>query len=557
MTTFHCSQPASPSRVGIYSRFSSDMQRQASIEDQIRTCTECSHQKEWIIDPTFVRSDAGLSGATLATRSALISLINDVEQHRSFDGLVIDDTSRLGRNLGDVLQICALLKFHEVFLYFVNQELDSRDPNFYPLIIQYGAGDEQFLSKLRHTVLRGQKGRILAGMIHGGRYYGYRSEIVPDPSRRGTAGRPAIKGVRLVIDQVQAEIVRLIFGLAEEGRSLQSIAQWCIDHDLPYPVNAARSDVTWTASRIHDILHCELYFGRLIWGRTKGAKNPKTGKIVRKQVPECDWTVVEVPELTIISKEQWERVQSVIASRKSFGIHRLGGVGRSTLARVHLFSGMLECGLCKGPIVVTGCNDQGARIYQCRNYRFRRTCKNKFAVLSSVLEEALVSHVAQIALQPEFREFSVQQVHQRFKSEMEKELEEVQKRKAIASELQQEKRQLDIAIQNIINSLREYGSSSALLQELRQLEARCSIVQTQMETPVLSFPKISVEEVRGFVERHASHLAETLKGDRVRAREAIRRHFAPLILTPELRGSLPVYRIDGGIQFQPDQQVNL
>lgn len=158
--------------VGIYARFSSDLQRQASIDDQVRESKECANEKGWVVDPNYVRSDQGLSGAVLANRAGLTSLIADVEKSRPIAGIVIDDTSRLGRNLGDVLQVWELLKFHDVFLYFVNQQLDSRDPNFFPLFVQYGANDQQFLSKLSHAVLRGQKGRTLAGMIHGGRYYG-------------------------------------------------------------------------------------------------------------------------------------------------------------------------------------------------------------------------------------------------------------------------------------------------------------------------------------------------------------------------------------------------
>jgi site-specific DNA recombinase len=536
----HGAQPALPPRVGIYARFSSDMQRQASIEDQVRSCKECAQSKGWIVDPNYTRSDAGISGATLAARTALKSLISDVEKHRPFDGLVIDDTSRLGRNLGDVLQICAIMKFHDVFLYFVNQGLDSRDPSFYTLMVQYGAGDEQFLMKLRHTVLRGQKGRILAGMIHGGTYYGYRSEVVPDPSRRGTAGRPAIKGVRLVIDPIQAAVVKRIFTLAESGLSFQSIALQCVAENLPLPTSPLNAAETWTPSRIHAILHCELYRGRLIWGKTTGAKNPRTGQIVRKPVPEVEWTVASVPELVIVSSEQWDRVQAVIASHKNFGLYRLGGVGRAKDSHIHLFSGLLVCGVCKGPIVITGNNHKGTRIYQCRNYRYRKTCANKVSILSSVLEQGLIEHVARMCQNPEMLDFTVRQVHQHLKAELALEVEHVQHRQANVSALQQEKRQLDTATTNIINSLREYGPSSVLLQELSRLEARCGAVEKQMAVPLPKSRDVSVQEVREFVQDAAEHLAEALTADRVRAREAIRKHFDPLILTPEYRGRVPI-----------------
>src|SRR5271170_5137910 len=99
--------------------------------------------------------------------------------------------------------------------YFVNQQLDSRDPNFYELIKNYASSDENFLKSLGHAVIRGQKGRIKAGMIHGGRYYGYKGEAILDPLKRSTASKKAIKGVKLVIDEVEAEVVRTMYRWAE------------------------------------------------------------------------------------------------------------------------------------------------------------------------------------------------------------------------------------------------------------------------------------------------------------------------------------------------------
>ena len=116
---------------------------------------------------------------------------------------MFDDTSRLGRNLSEVLQFCKLCQFHGVFLYFVNQQLDSRNPNFHELIRNYASSDENFLKSLGHAVIRGQKGRIKAGMIHG-RYYGYKGEAILDLLKRSTASKEAIKGVKLVIDEVEA-----------------------------------------------------------------------------------------------------------------------------------------------------------------------------------------------------------------------------------------------------------------------------------------------------------------------------------------------------------------
>lgn len=91
-------------------------------------------------------------------------------------------------------------------------------------MIHFASGDEQFLKKLKHAVTLGQKGPIAEGMIHGGRYYGYKTVAIADPTKRSTASKTAIKGVKLVIDDVAAAAVRGIFGWTEEGRSFRQIA---------------------------------------------------------------------------------------------------------------------------------------------------------------------------------------------------------------------------------------------------------------------------------------------------------------------------------------------
>lgn len=79
-------------RAAIYARYSSDLQRPTSIEDQVRQCERAAEQNGWTVLPEFVRSDAELSGATLDLRDGLTSLINDAKKTpRPFDCLLVDD----------------------------------------------------------------------------------------------------------------------------------------------------------------------------------------------------------------------------------------------------------------------------------------------------------------------------------------------------------------------------------------------------------------------------------------------------------------------------------
>lgn len=50
-------------KVAIYARYSSDLQSDASIEDQIRICSERAKHENWKIINTY--TDHGISGASL------------------------------------------------------------------------------------------------------------------------------------------------------------------------------------------------------------------------------------------------------------------------------------------------------------------------------------------------------------------------------------------------------------------------------------------------------------------------------------------------------------
>jgi site-specific DNA recombinase len=374
-----------PAIVVSYSRYSDDEnQPGSSIRDQVRECATCAHKKGWIFRDDLSYEDPGISGQTLSTRGGMMRLVGAVENpSRGFDGVVIDDTNRLGRNAADTLWLCKLFKHYGVFLYFVNQGLDSRDPNFLKLILPQAVADEDYVVKLAHGVIRGMRGRVLAGMTPGGTHYGYRGEIVPDPTRRGSLSRPAILGVTLHKDPVESAVVAKVFSWAEDNLSYKKLAERCNDANLVRSQNA--KSPRWTASTIEHILHNPLYKGLLVWGRTTSSvKHPVSGRVRRLNVPESEWVTQEVPELAIVSPEQWDRVQRLIAARNTLGKSRLGGIGKRKSHSPSLFSGLLRCE-CGEPMWVFGRTASGECLLQCAG---RREGRNLYKCFDTVREYA-------------------------------------------------------------------------------------------------------------------------------------------------------------------------
>jgi len=62
--------------VAIYARYSTDLQKEASIEDQIRLCQERAEREGWTVYQSY--TDHGQSGATLL-RPGVQMLLSDAQ----------------------------------------------------------------------------------------------------------------------------------------------------------------------------------------------------------------------------------------------------------------------------------------------------------------------------------------------------------------------------------------------------------------------------------------------------------------------------------------------
>ena len=95
-------------RVALYARYSSDNQRDASIEDQFRICREQAKREKWKIVGTY--KDAGISGASMILRPGIQALLQDA-QAGQFDIVLAEALDRISRDQADVATLFKHLKF--------------------------------------------------------------------------------------------------------------------------------------------------------------------------------------------------------------------------------------------------------------------------------------------------------------------------------------------------------------------------------------------------------------------------------------------------------------
>jgi hypothetical protein len=61
------------------------------------------------------------------------------------------------------------------------------------------------------------------------------------------------------------------------------------------------------------MLRREVYAGRIVWNRRRFVKKPGTNDRISRERPKSEWLIVEQPDLRIVDKQLWERVQNRIA----------------------------------------------------------------------------------------------------------------------------------------------------------------------------------------------------------------------------------------------------
>lgn len=203
-------------RAVIYARYSSDNQREASIEDQLEVCRRYINRQGW----KFVHDykDRALSGAS-DKRPGYQQLLADAELGQ-FDVVVSEALDRLGRRLSDVARLYDHLEFRGISLHAVN--IGQVTTMHVGLL---GTMAQLYLSDLKEKTRRGQLGRALAGKIPGGKAFGYRL----------VDGRPGERQV----DEAEALIVRRIFRDFAAGMSRRSLPRLSIPKALQVPMAAS------------------------------------------------------------------------------------------------------------------------------------------------------------------------------------------------------------------------------------------------------------------------------------------------------------------------------
>ncbi len=504
-------------RVALYARYSSDNQRDASIEDQLRICRTYAEQQGWTIVDSY--SDRAISGASLI-RPGIQDLITDATASR-FEILLTEAMDRLSRDQEDIAGLFKRMTFAGVKIVTLSES------EITPLHIGLtGTMNALYLKELANKTRRGLRGRVEQGKSGGGLCYGY------DVVRQRDIHGEAICGERSINDK-QAQIVRRIFRAYADGKSPKAIALSLNAEGHHGPLSGAWSPSTINGNRERGtgILNNELYIGRLVWNRLRYIKNPSTGKRVSRLNPESEWTLHDVPELRIIEQDLWDAVKArqskTTWSQKSrgTGVHPLNALQRPT----HLLTGLIKCGCCGGGFSMISKHHLG-----CSTARNKGTCENRLTIRRDVLEKSVLNGLRTQMMDPAlFKEFCEEFTREANRLRMEKGADLV----AMRSELPKIERELDKAIQAILDGV----PGSRLKDRIGQLESRKAEIEGRLadapSPPPLLHPNMAELYRQKIASLHDSLQNET---SATRTVEAIRSLITRIKLIPE-NGELAIF----------------
>ncbi|MCI8569578.1 MAG: recombinase family protein, partial [Bacilli bacterium] len=286
-------------RCAVYVRVSTDDQRDNgySIDSQLRMIKEYCEKNDYSIVDVY--NDAGHSGKDLM-RPEMQRLLADIKS-KKIDKLIAIKVDRLTRNNYDGFWLLNYCEEHDVKIELILEPYDVSTANgemIFGMNLVFGQRERKEIGARTKRAME----EMALEKIHPSKApYGY--------ARNKDTGH-------LEIEPIEAQVVKEIFKLCQEGNSTRCIATIMKDN------NAYLKSGKWRADRVYKILTNSIYIGIFEYGKYKR----KQQDILRVK-DYCE---------PIIDETTWNDTRNVLVKNKHSNYGEF----------IHLFSGLVKCPIC-------------------------------------------------------------------------------------------------------------------------------------------------------------------------------------------------------------------
>ena len=417
----------------IYARYSTDSQREESIEGQIRECTAYAEKNGITIVKHYI--DRAISAKT-DNRPEFQQMIKDSDK-KLFDIVLVWKLDRFARNRYDSARYKTQLKKNGVKLMSAT-EIISEGPEGIILESVLEGYAEYYSADLAEKVVRGQTENILKGRCNGG---------------RGTFGYTLDSERKFHIDPLTSPFVMESFKKYNEGSTMKEIRDWLNENGIKNPVGGA-----FTYNSVEHMLKNRRYIGEL-----------KFRDVV---VPDA------IPP--IIPLELFEDVQEKIAKNKK-------APARRKAEDDYLLTTKLFCGYC-GALMFgeSGVSHTGKMYtyYKCAAAKKKKTCDKK-AVRKQWLEDLVVNETMKLVEDDASMNAIIAKVM------------ELQNQESTDLPIYEKQlKETEVGITNMLNAIQMGILTSSTKERLEALEEQRKELQARIAEERLAKPKMKEEFVR-------------------------------------------------------------
>lgn len=314
-----------------YCRFSSDNQREESIDAQKRAIKKYAEENGIIISKWYVDE---AKSATTANRPGFREMIED-SKTRTFNLVLVHKMDRFSRNVYDTVHYKRKLQINGVTIFSVTERFKNDVEGKLMENSMMGMA-EYFSGNLSRETLKGMRENAYNCKCNGGLPpYGYKR--IPRMNNGVVVTNK--KGLLLhdtAIDEKNAEAVKLIFNMTLQGKERREIVDTLNELGFKKYNNKPFDNTTY----IDAILRNERYTGTYIFYKFK-KQETLDGSYAKTLSNDDEVIRIEDGFPKIIEKEVFDKVQQIIESR----VHR----SPANTNERYLLSGKVICGECGKP----------------------------------------------------------------------------------------------------------------------------------------------------------------------------------------------------------------
>ena len=422
----------------IYARYSSDNQREESIEGQIRECTAYAEKNGITVVKHYI--DRALSAKT-DNRPDFQQMIKDSEK-RLFDIVLVWKLDRFARNRYDSAHYEYQLERNHVKLVSATEPISDSPAGIMVKSMLTGMA-EYYSAELSEKVVRGMTENVLKGKYNGG--------TIP-------IGFKVDEEKFFQIDPLKAPFVVEAFQRYNDGATMKELMNWLNDSGV-----TTNRNQKFTYNSVQKLLTNKRYIG----------ENHFKDIVMPDSIP------------AIVDKDLFEEVQQKIKKNSR-------APARHKAEDDYLLTTKLFCGMCGAMMFGecgTGRNKVVHHYYKCATAKRFKTCKKK-TVRKEWLEDLVVAETMKLIQDDAVIDAIVAEV-----------MELQDQENTTLPLLEKQMREVENGIENMLNAIQAGVLTNSTKSRLEKLEAQQKELEVRIAEEKIARPRLSENQVRFWLTR--------------------------------------------------------